>query len=272
MKPVRIAILDMYGNHPNEGMQGIKHIIEDQVFPNKWEIFNVRSENSLPSLDYDIFISSGGPGSPVVQNKLWDKGWIKLMNGIRDYNDENTTNKKYVFLICHSFQMLVHHWKYARVTKRKSTAFGIFPVHKTAAGNKESVLKNLPEPFYAVDSRDWQVVEPDKQKIKSEGAKILCLEKYRPHVPLERAIMGIRFTDEIIGFQFHPEADEFSMKQYFQREEKKKALIKEHGEKKFTQMMEFLKDPEKIQSTYNNVLPNFLKLSWMSLRDYRLSK
>lgn len=262
----------MYGNHPNEGMQGIKHIIEDQVFPNEWQIFDVRSGNQFPGLDYDIYISTGGPGSPVVKDQLWINNWIKLMNQIKAYNDNNTAVKKYVFLICHSFQMIIHHWKFGTVSKRKSTAFGIFPVHKTAAGNKDPLLQSLPEPFYAVDSRDWQVVNPDKKKIKETGAKILCIEKYRPHVPLERAVMGIRFTDEIVGFQFHPEADEFNMKMYFQREEKKQALIEEHGEKKFNQMMQYLKDPLKIQITYSTILPLFLQSSWMSMRNYPVTE
>ena len=39
------------------------------------------------------------------------------------------------------------------------------------------------------------------------GAKILCIEKERPHVPYERAVMGIRFNEYMIGTQFHPEAD-----------------------------------------------------------------
>lgn len=259
----------MYDQHPNQGMRGIKQTIEDQVFPNEWKVFDVRAQNELPGLDYDIYISTGGPGTPLTDELEWDKNWITLMNQIRDHN-KKSSDKKYVFLICHSFQMLVHHWKLADITKRMSTAFGIFPVHKTAAGEKDPLLSGMPEPFYAVDSRDWQVVQPDKQAMKAIGAKLLCIEKHRPHIPLERATMGIRFTDEMVGFQFHPEADEFGMNLYFQRPDKRKQVIETHGEKKYNQMVEFLKDPNKIGLTYKTILPTFLQSAWMKLRNYTL--
>jgi len=269
LKPVRIAILDMYNNTPNEGMRGIKHIVEDQIFPNEWKVFDVCGKNELPDLDYDIYISSGGPGTPKADDEEWDRNWIRLMNQLWEHN-KTGSDKKYVFFICHSFQMLVHHWKLAEVSKRISTAFGIFPIHKTAAGEKEQLLAELPEPFYAVDSRKWQVIKPDKESLKRLGAKILCIEKDRPHVPYERAVMGIRFSDEFVGFQFHPEADEFHMALYFQRDDIKKQIIEAHGEKKFMEMIEYLKDPGKIRLTYNSILPRFLQQSCMKLRDYTL--
>ena len=62
------------------------------------------------------------------------------------------------------------------------------------------------------------------------GAKILCIEKSRPHVPYERAVMGIRFNEYMIGTQFHPEADAPGMSMYLQTEEKRKTVIESHGE------------------------------------------
>src|SRR5688572_21854385 len=105
----------MYNNHPNQGMRGIKQIVEDQVFPNDWKVFDVRAKNELPGMDFDIYISSGGPGCPISDNEEWDQKWITLMNNIWDNNRENGNDKKYVFLICHSFQMLIHHWKLAEI-------------------------------------------------------------------------------------------------------------------------------------------------------------
>jgi len=58
VEPVKIAILDLYCNHPNQGMRGIKQIVEDQVFPNEWRVFDSRSKNEIPGLEYDIYISS----------------------------------------------------------------------------------------------------------------------------------------------------------------------------------------------------------------------
>jgi hypothetical protein len=128
-------------------------------------------------------------------------------------------------------------------------------------GKTEPVFENMPDPFYAVDSRDYQVIQPDQKRIKESGAKILCIEKERKHVPFERAVMGIRFNEYFIGTQFHPEADALGMQKHLQTGEKKKTVIENHGEAKWLSMMERLNDPDKIVWTHDHVIPNFLKLA-----------
>ena len=128
-------------------------------------------------------------------------------------------------------------------------------------GKKETVFEGLSDPFYSVDSRDYQVVEPNHTKLRKMSARILAIEKNRPHVPYERAIMAVRFTDHFLGTQFHPEADAVGMSMYLQREDKKQTVIENHGEPKWQSMVEQLRDPEKIMWTYEHVLPNFLNLA-----------
>ena len=48
------------------------------------------------------------------------------------------------------------------------------------------------------------------------------------------------------------------MSMYLQTEEKKKTVIDNHGEAKWSSMIEHLNDPDKIMWTYNHILPNFL--------------
>ncbi len=84
------------------------------------------------------------------------------------------------------------------------------------------------------------------------------MEKERPHVPYERAIMSMRFNDYMIGTQFHPEADSGGMSMLLQTEEKKKMVIENYGEDKWKSMIDGLNDPDKILSTYHHILPNFL--------------
>jgi len=135
------------------------------------------------------------------------------------------------------------------------------------AGFEEPVFKGLTNPFYAVDSRDYQVVQPNYHVLEKMGAKILCIEKERRHVPYERAIMGVRFNEYMIGTQFHPEADAAGMKMYLQREDKKNTVIENHGEEKWRSMIDNLNDPDKIFLTYSHVLPNFLNLAVEHLQE-----
>ena len=152
------------------------------------------------------------------------------------------------------------------VSRRRKTAFGVFPVHVTPEGQSDPVFRGLPDPFYIVDSRDYQITAPDFEIINKLGAQILCIEKYRPHVPYEQAIMGIRFNEFTIGTQFHPEADATGMRLYLESEEKKQTVIESHGEEKWRNMVEHLNDPDKIMWTYAHLIPNFLGIAFEKLQ------
>ena len=263
-KVIRIAVLDLYEGQANQGMRCIREILQqygqrDQINI-VWDEFEVRLEQRLPDLTYDVYISSGGPGSPLEsESSEWENKYFHWLQQVERYN-ANPLNiqKKHVLFICHSFQLACRYYQVAKVSKRRSTAFGIFPVHILHDAVDEPVFQGLKDPFYAVDSRDYQVTEPNHKVVHKLGATILAIEKERPHVPLERAIMAIRFNEFMIGTQFHPEADAEGMTMYLQREDKKKTVIESHGYEKWKSMIKHLNDPDKILMTYSHVIPNFL--------------
>lgn len=261
----RLAILDMYDNTPNQGMRCIKEIIglfEHQV---EWELFDVRGKAEVPDLSFDIYISTGGPGSPFDGDGHWDALYYDWMEKLWQWNYHNFGEKKHALFICHSFQMACIHFEVAQVVKRKSRSFGIFPIHKTDSGYLEPLFNGLPDPFYAADFRDWQVIQPNEEKLEEMNSTILALEKIRPHVPLERAIMGIRFSNECIGLQFHPEADPNGMLTHFLDPERRKTIVEEHGEAKYIDMIDHLGDPDKIRLTHGVVVPLFLARALRSI-------
>lgn len=262
--PVKVAILDLYEGRANQGMRCIRTILLDWAKSNGLELlvkeYDVRLRNELPDTSYDIYISSGGPGDPLVSRfEDWDIAWGRWLDKMERWNkNPSNSRKKYIFFICHSFQLACRYFNAGLVCKRKSTAFGVFPMHMLEAGQDEPVFDGLKDPFYAVDSRDYQVIQPNLDLLNDMGAKILCIEKSRPHVPYERAVMGIRFNDYMIGTQFHPEADAPGMSMYLRTEEKQKTVIESHGIDKLRSMLEHLEDPDKIMWTYAHILPNFL--------------
>ncbi|MBL7699948.1 MAG: homoserine O-succinyltransferase [Chitinophagaceae bacterium] len=263
-KQVKIAILDLYEGAPNEGMRCIRQLLKTYASEKKiditYEEFDVRLDKKVPGLNFDLYISTGGPGSPLGEEDAeWENIYFNWIGSIEHYNssDDNAA-KKHVLFICHSFQMACRYFEVGNVSKRKSTAFGVFPVHIVGEGKQEPLFSGLPDPFYAVDSRDYQVVEPDYGKIETMGASVLAIEKERPHVPLERAVMALRFNDYMLGTQFHPEADAEGMTMYLQRQDKKDMVIENHGLHKWQSMIDHLNDPDKISCTYSHVIPNFL--------------
>ncbi|MEP6676976.1 MAG: GMP synthase [Ferruginibacter sp.] len=268
---IRIAILDLYDGKENQGMRCLREIV-DQFGINSninitLDIFDIRLKKEIPSINYDVFLSSGGPGSPLEsEGSDWEEIYFNWLQQIEHWNNDPFNHiKKYVFFICHSFQLVSRHYGIGNVCKRKSTAFGVFPVHLLHAGENEVVFNGLHDPFYAVDSRDYQFIEPNKKVLHEMGASILAIEKERPHVTYERAVMAVRFNEYMIGTQFHPEADAIGMSMHLQTEDKKKMVIENYGHEKWQSMIHQLNDPEKIMWTYSHILPNFLNIAVSSL-------
>ena len=272
-RTVKVAILDLYEGKANQGMRCIRTILANWADSNDLELqsreFDVRLKNEIPDTSFDIYISTGGPGDPLVSRfEDWDIAWCRWLDKMERWNaNPSNSQKKYIFFICHSFQLASRYFNIGLISKRKSTAFGVFPMHMLENGKDESVFDGLKDPFYGVDSRDYQVIQPNHDLLNDMGAKILCIEKVRPHVPYERALMAIRFNEYMIGTQFHPEADAPGMSMYLQTEEKRKTVIENHGEDKLRSMLVHLEDPDKIRWTYAHILPNFLNQSIGQLQE-----
>lgn len=263
MKKIKLALLDMNNNHINQGMRNIREI--SHAFRENYDedveikLFDVRYKNEMPEVeDFDIFISSGGPGNPHREGYEWEQKFADFLDKIWAHN-LNSEDKKHLFLICHSFQLASIHWKLGNICKRKSYSFGVMPIHKTFQGETDYLFKNLPEPFFAVDSRAYQFIEPNHDVLEKMGMKITGLEKMRPHIHLERAVMAIRFSEEIFGTQFHPEADPQGMLKNLEDEKNKQAMIENYGMEKYLETIDRMDDPDKILLTQAQILPRFLR-------------
>ena len=263
-RQIKVATIDLYNNEPNEGIRCIGEIVNDSAKENtnldlKYDRFETRYKDDLPDLSYDIFISSGGPGSPFEgENQKWDKDYFILLDKIWNHNLKNLDDKKYIFFICHSFQMMARYFQFGEINKRFINSFGVMPFTKTTEGSTDPILKNLTDPFYAADIRAWQVVNPNQKKIDEFNAKILSWEIPEKENKDNPAITSIRISDEIVGTQFHPEADPESMLYHFKQEERKKFIIERYNEEKYLEMIGFLEHPDKIKLTRKTVLPTFL--------------
>lgn len=263
MKPIKIALLDLNNQIPNQGIRNLIDLVERFKSNSEREIFletfEVRAMRQLPSVeDFDIFLSSGGPGSPHPCGEPWEEPYFAFLDAVWNHNQKHKT-KKYLFLICYSFQLAILHWQLGMICKRNSYGFGIMPVHKTQKGDKEPLFAYLPDPFYAVDSRGYQFIEPNYPHLEARGIDILALEKIRPHVDFERAVMAARFSPEIVGTQFHPEAEAKAMIEVLESEQTRKAMVESFGQEKLDQTLEQAQDPDKIKLTQSTILPQFLR-------------
>ncbi len=261
---IKVAVIDLYNNEVNEGMRCIREIVSAEDKRNNgpavsYKVYETRYKSDIPSLDYDIYISSGGPGSPFEgEGTEWESKYFNLLDEIWNHN-QNNEQKKYIFFICHSFQMMARYFKFAEVTERAIKSFGVLPVNRTDDGANDIILKDLSNPFYSADFRQFQVVQPDKKVFEELGAKIIATEIAPEEEKHERAIMGVRISNEIAGTQFHPEADPDSMIYHLKQQERKDHVVKLYGEQKYFEMIDLLEQPDKIKLTRKTVLPNFLR-------------
>lgn len=262
---IKIATIDLYNNERNEGMRCIKEIVSEAKARNNeieisYKVFDTRYKDEVPGIENDIFISSGGPGSPFEgEGTLWEKDYFNIIQKIWDHNQSNSERKKYLFFICHSFQMMGRFFKFGTVNQRHSKSFGVMPFTLTDEGKSDLIFSGLSNPFYAADIRQFQVVNPNKKVIDELGAKILSYEIVDDNEQAKPALAAVRISSEIVGTQFHPEADPESMLYHFKQDERKKQVVEKYGEERYFGMIKILERPDTIKKTRMTVLPSFLK-------------
>ncbi len=261
---IKIVTIDLYNNERNEGMRCIKEIVGEAKARNdendiSYEVFDTRYKDEIPGIENDIFISSGGPGSPFEgEGTQWEKDYFNLIQKIWDHNQNNPERKKYLFFICHSFQMMGRFFKFGTVNQRHSKSFGVMPFTVTKEGKTDPILNELSNPFYAADIRQFQVIDPNKKVLEELGAKILSYEIVDDDNKAQPAIAAVRISDEIVGTQFHPEADPDSMLFHFKQDERKKQVVDKYGEERYNEMIKILERPDTIRKTRSTVIPSFL--------------
>ncbi|MCB0659005.1 MAG: homoserine O-succinyltransferase [Saprospiraceae bacterium] len=261
----KVAILDLYDGTPNMGMKNLKNILANHPHPFQVEVFDVRQKDEVPGMNYDIYISSGGPGSPLPEGHAWEAKYYAWLDTLMQYNDQHPESPKYAFFICHSFQMICYHLGLGMIEPRPKKSFGIYPISKTAAGKDFELFDGLSDPFYAADFRQYQVVDPDLNAFRKWNASLLAIE-VEDEVQLRfGALMAIQVGEYITTTQFHPEADPEGMRDYARKDEWRTTISQQYGEDIYWEMINYLNDPEKIEMTFQQVLPGFLDKSVSSI-------
>src|SRR6202044_1800736 len=96
---VRVAILDLYEGQANQGMRCIRELLTEYAHHHGLELqyheFEVRREHHLPDLSYDIYISSGGPGSPLdSEGSEWETVYWNWLSRVEAFNADPVNTPK----------------------------------------------------------------------------------------------------------------------------------------------------------------------------------
>ncbi len=261
-KPIKIALLDLYNGQPAKAISSLVAIIEQYQAQYRLnlqtDVFSVRDKNEMPAPDYDIYIGSGGPGSPLdSEGSAWEQKFFNLFKQLDIHNTTAGSEKKHSLLICHSFQLMCRQWSLGTVNRRRNLSYGIFPVKLTQAGTGDPLFNHLPAPLYVLDSRYWQVICPDHNRLAQTGAEILAMEDAALAGGHPQALMAVRFNPYMVGVQFHPEAIP-AVLQVQLAEGGGQQFIAQYGQASYQHFIDELKDNRKLQRTCQTIIPNFL--------------
>lgn len=218
-----LAIIDFNAGAENQGISNItRHATEAGYTP---VLFDLRQKNELPLLkDFDIFVSSGGPGDPNEYG-AWGHAYFKFLHALLAHNTHNPASPKRYFAICHSFQMLCAELGIGKASLRPDgRLFGIHPQQKIH-GDLPASLHDLPDTFETLESRFYEVLltggHPD----------------FVPFCKSEHALTGVISRDgHIIATQFHPEADPQNVQTLLNKDINVKKIAALHGEESAHEM------------------------------------
>src|SRR5690348_4819865 len=140
-RPFRLCVVDMNDGHVNQAMRCFRSIASrffrrvTEANPGvACELVEVQPRNTEDDVprDCDLYLSSGGPGSPFDgDGKVWPTRYYKFLDDVVDAAEEGGPDQRALFAVCYSFEMVVRHFKVAVMQPRSERKFGVMPVYMT---------------------------------------------------------------------------------------------------------------------------------------------
>ena len=277
-RALRVCIVDMNNGHVNQAMRCFRGIV-DQFFERvhaynpdvPCEVVEVspRDTNNPIPADCDLYLSSGGPGSPFDgDGEPWTFDYARFVDGVVESVIQGGSDQRALFAICYSFEVVVRHYALAQIVPRVDRKFGIMPIYTTTAGQHHPLLAPFKDRLFAFEHRNWEAVDIDQRKLDSFGGSVLALES-RDGVSKGRAILGLDVAPGVEAVQFHPEADRAGVVNWIARPEQAAAFKATYGELTYQAMLRTLDDPKRLARTYALVIPSWLSRRFNAIAPHR---
>lgn len=278
MRELSICLIDMNNGHVNQAMRCFRSIVSaffervERANPDlRMRLVEVSPRDTQARIprDCDIYIGSGGPGSPYDgDHERWFADFGKFCDEMVSSARRNDADEKSFFGVCYTFEMLVRHFKVADVSMRDSRKFGVMPIYTTSYGQRHELLHAFHDRLFAFEHRNWEAVNLDEARLHELGGGILAQESRDGHSK-GRALLGIDFGGGIEAVQFHPEADRAGVMSWVARPEQAEAFRETYGEFTYQAMLRTLDDPNRLARTFALVIPGYLTRRFNRLAVHR---
>jgi len=217
-----------------------------------------RNLDEFPPLDCDMYLSSGGPGSPFEgQDDPWYVEYRSFLDGLAEDNAARHDVARKILLICHSFEIATAHFGIAEVVKRSNRKFGIQPAYMTEAGMASPLLNVFGDRLFAWENRNFHAVNVNTRLLKSLGGEVWARES-RDGKSKGEAILAFKVAHGIEAVQFHPEADRRAVLTWLLRPDQRAATIEAFGELTYQRMLKTINDPMRMARTLALLIPRWL--------------
>lgn len=266
--PLRIGLIDMNNGVANEAIRCFKGIIAQfgkkarAANPGlKTEIAHVQPRNlaEKPPADCDLYLSSGGPGSPLDgYDEPWAADYRRFLDGLLAEGSQGSDATRALFVVCHSFELCVMHFGIARMEPRPARKFGVMPVYMTEEGLVSPLLSCFGDRLFAFEHRSWQAIGLEEGKLRAMGGELWARESRDGQSNKGEGLLGFRFCRNIEGTLFHPEADRAGALAWIARPDQAAAVVDAYGEELYLRMLRTLDDPMRLARTYALLIPGWL--------------
>lgn len=257
----------MNNGHPNQAMRCFRVLI-DGFFakvrasnPNldtSMLVVQPRNKHELPPQDCDLYLSSGGPGSPFEHDgEPWLDSYRAWLDSIVERNLRNEPAAPGLLGVCYTFELLIAHFGVARMAQRESRKFGVMPVYMTEEGMAHPLTTSFRDRLFAFENRSWEAIDLDEKKLRDLGGKVLARES-RDGVSKGAGLLALDFAPGIEGTQFHPEAEKPGVIAWLRKREQAEAFIGAYGAITYQRMLRTLDNPERLAKTFTSLIPGWL--------------
>jgi len=267
LRPLRLCIVDMNNAHVNQAMRCLRGLAASffaqatarnpDLSCELVEVSPRDTGNPVPR-DCDLYLSSGGPGSPFDgDGQPWLDDYGRFSDHVAESAARGGAQRRGLLAICYSFEMVLRHFELARIGPRAERKFGVMPIYTTAEGQRHPLLAAFGDRLFAFEHRNWEAVELDEARLRALGGHLLARES-RDGVSKGRALLALDVAPGIEAVQFHPEADRPGVMNWVARPEQAAAFKAVYGEVTYQAMLRTLDDPRRLARTFALVIPGWL--------------
>jgi GMP synthase-like glutamine amidotransferase len=277
-RPLRLCIVDMNNGHVNQAIRCLRSISSSffdrvqrenpDVVCELVEVSPRDTGNAIP-LDCDLYLSSGGPGSPFEgDGTAWADDYGRFCDAVVEASIHGGAGQRALFAICYSFEMVVRHFKLAHIGPRTERKFGVMPIYTTGEGQRHPLLSPFGDRLFAFEHRNWEAIDLDTSRLATLSGQLLAQES-RDGVSKGRAVLGLDAAPGVEAVQFHPEADRPGVMNWVARPEQAAAFKATYGEVTYQAMLRTLDDPRRLARTFALVIPGWLTRRFNAIAPHR---